>query len=71
MRDLKLKKSLFASLLVMMSVACVNAQGGQGASIEATSTVEKGTLVILNKITDSKLLNLDSTFVDKAGRFSF
>lgn len=71
MRDIKFKKSLFASLLVMMSVACVNAQGGEGASIEATGTVEKGTLVILNKITDSKLLNLDSTYVDKAGRFSF
>jgi thiol-disulfide isomerase/thioredoxin len=71
----KMKNILLASGLILLSIACVRASqtnlDGKGYSIVAQSDLPAQTLVILSKITDTKLEITDSAYVTEKGGFTF
>ena len=75
MSNMNWRNSLIAFVLVWSATACVNAEQGEkigkvGYSIEVNTNLEDSSLVILNKITDTELVTLDSAYVNN-GKLKF
>ncbi|MDB4107640.1 AhpC/TSA family protein [Bacteroidia bacterium] len=75
MKNIKMKNLVLSALLTVFTIACVNASDNGAKptnfSVEATSNLTEGTLVVLSRITDVKLEIKDSAYVGSSGSFSF
>ena len=70
-----MKNLVLSALLTVFTIACVNASDNGAKptnfSVEATSNLTEGSLVVLSRITDVKLEIKDSAYVGSSGSFSF
>ncbi len=74
MREMKIKSLILSLSIILSATACVNAsdnaQSAKGYTVNVKTNLQDESLVILSKITDTKLEIKDSTYVRK-GAFSF
>ncbi len=75
MKNIKMKNLVLSALLTVFTIVCVNASDNGAKptsfSVEATSNLTEGSLVVLSRITDVKLAIKDSAYVGSSGSFSF